>query len=77
MIESFTYTCLPALLILIFSEVAVFLSEGNFMTMAILGLLYIILVWWLYEFTRGKFFHFLKAEESEEEVETDESTELS
>ena len=47
------------------------------MTMAILGLLYIILVWWLYEFTRGKFFHFLKAEESEEEVETDESTELS
>ena len=53
-IESFAYSCLPALLILIFSEVAVFLAEGKVLAMSILGLLYLILVWWLYQFTRGK-----------------------
>lgn len=74
-IESFTYTCLPALLILIFSEVAVYLSEGNFVTMGILGLLYIILAWWLYEYTLGKFFYLLNGVEEKKEVEEEEEAE--
>lgn len=53
-LESFTYSCLPALLILVFSEVAVYLADGKALTMGLLGLLYLILVWWLYQFTRGK-----------------------
>ena len=54
-IESFVYSCLPALLILVFSEVAVYLAEGRILlTMGILGLFYMILIWWLYEYTRGK-----------------------
>ena len=54
-IESFAYTCLPALLILCFSEVAVYLAEGQLMlTMGLLGLFYCILVWWLYQYTQDK-----------------------
>lgn len=53
-IESFIYACLPALLILIFSEVAVFLSDGKAITMGLLGLFYLILIWWLYQYSRGK-----------------------
>lgn len=53
-IESFIYACLPALLILIFSEVAVFLSDGKAVTMGLLGLFYLILIWWLYQYSRGK-----------------------
>ena len=54
-IESFIYACLPALLILIFSEVAVFLADGQVaLTMCLLGLFYFILIWWLYVYTQGK-----------------------
>lgn len=54
-IQSFAYACLPALLILIFSEVAVFLADGKIaLTMCLLGLFYAILIWWLYQYTNGK-----------------------
>lgn len=63
-IESFIYACLPALLILIFSEVAVYLAKGDIgITMAILGVFYLILIWWLYQYTR------IKIEEKPEEDE--------
>ena len=69
-LESFIYTCLPALLILIFSEVSVYLANGNItLTMIILGIFYVILVWWLFQYTR------IKVDEQVDEVQQDEDTE--
>ena len=54
-LESFIYACLPALLILTFSEVAVYLANGDIgVTMSILGIFYLVLIWWLYQYTRVK-----------------------
>ena len=65
-IQEFIYACLPALLILIFSEVAVFLSENKLLAMTILGVLDIILIWWLYQFTIPE--HDMEHKESEEDL---------
>lgn len=65
-IQEFIYACLPALLILIFSEVAIFLSENKFLGMTILGVLDIILIWWLYQFTIPE--HDTEHKESEEDT---------
>lgn len=71
--ESFVYACLPALLILVFSEVAVFLADGKTLTMVLLGLFYLILIWWLYVYTQGKIM--MKVIEIEEKEQDDESEE--
>ena len=71
--ESFVYACLPALLILVFSEVAVFLADGKTLTMILLGLFYLILIWWLYVYTQGKIM--MKVIEIEEKEQDDESEE--
>ena len=72
--ESFVYACLPALLILVFSEVAVYLADGKTTTMVLLGLFYLILIWWLYVYTQGKIMmkvmcDEVKKKEEEEEIE--------
>lgn len=71
--ESFVYACLPALLILVFSEVAVFLADGKTLTMVLLGLFYLILIWWLYVYTQGKIM--MKVVETEEKEQDDEPEE--
>lgn len=71
--ESFVYACLPALLILVFSEVAVFLADGKTLTMVLLGLFYLILIWWLYVYTQGKIM--MKVTETEEKEQDDEPEE--
>jgi hypothetical protein len=71
--ESFVYACLPALLILVFSEVAVFLADGKTLTMILLGLFYLILIWWLYMYTQGKIM--MKVIETEEKEQDDEPEE--
>lgn len=71
--ESFVYACLPALLILVFSEVAVFLADGKTLTMVLLGLFYLILIWWLYVYTQGKIM--MKVIETEEKEQDDEPEE--
>ncbi len=71
--ESFIYACLPALLILVFSEVAVFLADGKTLTMILLGLFYLILIWWLYMYTQGKIM--MKVIETEEKEQDDEPEE--
>ena len=65
--ESFIYACLPALLILIFSEVAVYLADGKALTMILLGLFYLILAWWLYVYTQGKIMMKIVEEKKEEQ----------
>lgn len=71
--ESYIYACLPALLILIFSEVAVYLADGKALTMILLGLFYLILAWWLYIYTQGKIM--MKVIDTKEEKEDDEPEE--
>lgn len=68
--ESFVYACLPALLILVFSEVAVYLADDKAHSMILLGLFYLILVWWLYMYTQGKIM--MKVVDTKEEEEDDE-----
>ena len=68
--ESFVYACLPALLILVFSEVAVYLADGKALTMILLGLFYLILAWWLYVYTQGKIM--MKVIDTKEEEKDDE-----
>ena len=71
--ESFVYACLPALLILVFSEVAVFLADGKTLTMVLLGLFYLILIWWLYVYTQGKIMmKVIETEEKEQDEEPEE-----
>lgn len=71
--ESFVYACLPALLILVFSEVAVYLADGKALTMILLGLFYLILAWWLYVYTQGKIM--MKVVDTKEEEKDDEPKE--
>ena len=71
--ESYIYACLPALLILIFSEVAVYLADGKALTMILLGLFYLILAWWLYIYTQGKIM--MKVIDTKEEEKDDEPEE--
>lgn len=71
--ESFVYACLPALLILVFSEVAVYLADGKALTMILLGLFYLILAWWLYVYTQGKIM--MKVIDTKEEEKDDEPEE--
>lgn len=71
--ESFIYACLPALLILVFSEVAVYLAEGKALTMILLGLFYLILIWWLFVYTQGKIM--MKVVDVKEEERDDEPKE--